>query len=530
MESLTKKIQTFVAHEPRISSEIYNHFSKIPRTTVKASVSKMVRHGMLYRAKLNLQHNDSIVFRYSQFEDARLLSKLYNNQFYGRTSIRLLLELMQTSQSSVSLPDIAKLAVLRVGIAPKFEWLESIALIEALEELGYVKSIESRTDKTRWVLNKDLFVKAKLKFNSSNLHPNYISLVDTMKKNTAEALSQWLIQNRFVSPGGSQYISNTQSVVSFAYLPFDFLGFCFSGGIVLRKKGKKLIPKPMVGDVLFDVCSLPYAKSFKARIDEATAVSKGHVPIGFILAKGFSHDAFQYLTREGVFTWAIDQLFGTKTAESIQKTLLICEKLIRKADVDPKLFFEAFSGLENFGGLFGNIKGKLFEIMMAYLLTRQGYENVELARNVPPNRKRQFDENGIKIPDLDLDVYGNLGSEAIFLECKACAENIVVEDGEIEKHFLERTPRMRDFLIAIPQNKLRNFKSIIVTSGGFSEATKKAFANGDYKPRSDTVFELWDRNKLRDLFRYGGQSDLVEVLDRFFISNVAEVKPQTCVV
>jgi len=168
--------------------------------------------------------------------------------------------------------------------------------------------------------------------------------------------------------------------------------------------------------------------------------------------------------------------------------------------------------------------------MMAYLLTRQGYENVELARNVPPNRKRQFDENGIKIPDLDLDVYGNLGSEAIFLECKACAENIVVEDGEIEKHFLERTPRMRDFLIAIPQNKLRNFKSIIVTSGGFSEATKKAFANGDYKPRSDTVFELWDRNKLRDLFRYGGQSDLVEVLDRFFISNVAEVKPQTCVV
>lgn len=68
-----------------------------------------------------------------------------------------------------------------------------------------------------------------------------------------------------------------------------------------------------------------------------------------------------------MLVWHQGQLLGEKTAEAIQQTLSIVETLVKKQDVDPNLFALVFDGLENFESLFGNLKGKLFEILVGYL-------------------------------------------------------------------------------------------------------------------------------------------------------------------
>jgi hypothetical protein len=291
------------------------------------------------------------------------------------------------------------------------------------------------------------------------------------------------------------------------------VGFCFAHGIARRRK--KLVeysipgepvgslkrpdisPSPFVGDCLIEECNLAYAHSFVRRVREADAVKGKRAPVPFVFARRFVHEAFTFLREQGILTWTHSQLLGTKTAEAIQRILSISENIVAQQNLDPQLFTEVFEGFENFQGLFGQLKGKLFELLMAYFHQRR-YQETKLAW--------QF----------DVDITAFQDAEAVLVECKGIKIDGQVEEGEVSKHFTRRLPLARSILRNETSRPVRKFKGLVITTGGFDDATVKKYNTGDYKPRPDTTFELWDRTQLLEELRRSDQNELVSIIDRYY--------------
>lgn len=188
----------------------------------------------------------------------------------------------------MKIEDVAKLACLKIGKSPQFEWEEVNRVVKGLEEIGVLSRPSNSLKDAYWVINKELFTKAGIRFNQSSLMPNKILLGEKVKYSFCESISEWLMKNGMTSKNGSQYITSVNPVISYCLVPFDYLGFSHVRGI---KKLKNKEGVPIVGDVIpITVCGMVYAKSFKQRVVESYSVRKVW-PLSFILAKGFHRDA-----------------------------------------------------------------------------------------------------------------------------------------------------------------------------------------------------------------------------------------------
>lgn len=494
---------------PGISSEIYTKLEgkDFTRSACKTALHRLIVRGDVKKAKLAFSHNDSLVSIDGSFNNPALLKQLVEKGFYGRPTLVNLLRCLQSSHPVINRFEIAQIAALKIGQTPQFAWTEANDLIEALNEIGAIKLVDNDPHNPIYVGDKELLRRAGLAFSGTNISISHSAMIKKTKYNLLESLNKWLAYNGFVSANGSTFISANKPAISFSHTPFDYLGFSYLNGIVHRVP--KLKPRPFVGDVLPNtICKLAYAQSFKTRIAESYGGSK-QVPVGFIMAKGFDHDALIFMKKEGLLPWCVDQIFGKNTAEAINKILTITENLVRQQDINPTLFAEAFEGFENFGGIFGNLKGSLFEILIGYYAAKKGYEGIQLGLKIPS------EELG-KGNDLDLDVLGKNNKEAVFFECKGISKESEVDPAEVRKHFQVRTPLARKVLLGEKLAPPKNFRSIIVTTGKFADETSKEIAGEVIKPREDTKFELWDRRYLLNELKSDGHTQLVEIIERYF--------------
>lgn len=93
------------------------------------------------------------------------------------------------------------------------------------------------------------------------------------------------------------------------------------------------------------------------------------------------------------------------------------------------------AGTENFGALFGNLKGHLFEPMIARFLTARGYQ-VRLGWKVAGG------SNGYGV-----DIFGERSGRGVIVERKGHRRDVPVTRAQLEKHFKERAPACRHILL-----------------------------------------------------------------------------------
>jgi hypothetical protein len=251
------------------------------------------------------------------------------------------------------------------------------------------------------------------------------------------------------------------------------------------------------------------------RVREADAVKGKRAPVPFVFARRFVHEAFTFLREQGILTWTHSQLLGTKTAEAIQRILSISENIVAQQNLDPQLFTEVFEGFENFQGLFGQLKGKLFELLMAYFHQRR-YQETKLAWQIDNSTVDGSTGKKTAFQQFDVDITAFQDAEAVLVECKGIKIDGQVEEGEVSKHFTRRLPLARSILRNETSRPVRKFKGLVITTGGFDDATVKKYNTGDYKPRPDTTFELWDRTQLLEELRRSDQNELVSIIDRYY--------------
>jgi len=319
-----------------------------------------------------------------------------------------------------------------------------------------------------------------------------------MRQKLVHSLHEWLRENYFVSwSGGKTCDAETPAVNGFGFA-FDFLGFDYA----TVRSGRQGVQQPMVGDVLQRGCNLPYAKSF---IERTTRMQRRAPTLrAFILASSFSEDALNHLREHGIYPWAINQLFGEKTANAFKAMAALVENLINQQQLDPTLFMEVFNGLENFRTLFGDMKGQLFELMMGYVFQNRGY-STRMAWKISSDEA-----------EFDVDVMGIQNTAAVIVECKGLREDLIVDPGEVKKHFSSRTKLAHRILRQSKTEKITKVEGILVTTASFNPQSVEGLKRGIFGRQSDINLTLWDRKRLIKDLRDDGHSELIEVVNRFY--------------
>jgi hypothetical protein len=437
--------------------------------------------------------------------EPQLIKALVDNEFFGRPALVSLVGCLQTTHPAVSRADIAKISAIHTFSPEGLDWSEVNALIAGLTELGILSGDHVfSNNQTFWVADKNLMKRSGLTFSTLNLNPSFLVPRERLRLKLLESLGEWLRLNCLVSTNGSRVATANEPLVTFRSLSFDFLGFSYIRGVAARPREDRPTPSPVVGDCLVGDCGDHYARSFVERVKQCSARA-AHPPLGFILARRFTPGAFGLLRTEGLLPWTHSQLLGEKLARGIERIIEITDGLARKAEFDPAAFAEAFEGLDTLKSLFGNVKGDLFTLIVGYVFQRRGYVT-RLGWAISNDDGEQF----------EVDVSAILNNEALIIECKGIEEGKLVEDDEVRKHFVRRTPLARQVLRDNRELRIERISSLVITTGAFEPKTLDAVMAGAIKGRADTVLEIWDRPRLIRELRHDGHFQLVQIINRYY--------------
>jgi hypothetical protein len=470
---------------PTTSSQLYAALAGLgyKGNLARTNVSRMVAGGRLHRYALKLAHGNSLLSLEKPEPDPDVLRTLHTNNFYGRQTLRNLVDCLRTSHPSVTRDDVARMAAVEIGDSRQLQpdWALVAKVLEGFEEIGILEAGQSEGTEPTWVFNKPLFLAAHLGVGTINVTPAHMALRRRVKFRLAEAMGAWLRENALVSDSGTTTASQGRPA-NYLSLPFDLVGFSFLTGLAGRDKNGA-VPRAVVGDCLLEECNLPYARSFAARVEQCAA-KNGAWPFAFVISERFEHSAFMYLKKSGVATWTQSQLLGKKTSEAIQRVLAIAEDLIQQREIDPGAFAEIFEGLDSFSGPFGNLKGTLFELLIAYLFHRRT-GNSRLAWEIKDDHHT-----------YDVDVFASHNTQAYAVECKGIKADAVVSNGDVQRHFRYRLPLARHLAFAERINPIRQIQGIVITTGSFEPQSQEDVGAGAYGNQQHTQFELWDRPRL----------------------------------
>jgi hypothetical protein len=501
--SVSKAILARLSRGPMVASVLYKDLEQAgyTKSNAKSAVSRLASKGEITRGGLLLGRGNTILFSGTPSASPELLKRLVEEEFHGREPLSWLVQCLRSSHPAVTRYDVAKLAALEIGRPEVPDWHETNGVIDGLVELGVLSPAQVFGPAEAWEGNKTLIKAAGLSFSRTNLNASFLAMRERVRVGVAASMADWLEKNSFAGTKTAKHGTPESPGVNYLGLPFDILAFTFVSGIVEREGGTA--GRALVGDVLLDQCNLAYAKSFIHRVRQCASKQK-QWPLHFVLAKGFDRDAFNYLREQGSLVWHQSQLLGQKTADAIQRTLTLVESLVRKQDLDPGLLALVFDGLENYESLFGNLKGKLFEILVGYLLQKVGYETW-LGWQIAEGKE-----------EYDVDVVGRRGRELVFAECKGGGAKSIVSETQVKRHFTKRSPLARSKALEDAIRRPTTFRSLVVTSGTIEASAVHNFDSGAYPHKTDTQLELWDRPRLLAELEAADLPDLIAVVQRYF--------------
>lgn len=201
-------------------------------------------------------------------------------------------------------------------------------------------------------------------------------------------------------------------------------------------KCKKISPGFVVCDVLLeDGITTEHIEPFLYKAKTLQALNKVGRTMFFFVAGRYEPAAFKALRESGIIPATSESLFGKDIAEAFGD-LILSLKNAAKGSLDPAKFDDLFCRLGKLEGAAGNMRGALFEFVVAELIRKTSPTQVQL-------NKICNGEDG----KAEVDVWElKEGVVARMVECKGMAPGAPVDDEEIHLWLTKRITRVRHHL------------------------------------------------------------------------------------
>lgn len=225
-----------------------------------------------------------------------------------------------------------------------------------------------------------------------------------------------------------------------------------------------------------------------------------------LVAEEFTEEAFSLAKKAGVIPATTRNLFGKEVEETLKSVISVFSHLASFIDT-PEQITELFSRLDKIEGAVGNLRGTLFEFIIAESL-RHLYPNIELGKKLKSTTDNK---------KYDADIMVTKPYETLVIECKSGYPNTQLAHEQVERWLHEQVPNMyrtlsneggsnKTFRFELWSTKTLKHESIELIQK-VSNQTKKYHV--DFKISDDIRHEVSESNR----------PELINLLDQHFLKH-----------
>lgn len=247
-----------------------------------------------------------------------------------------------------------------------------------------------------------------------------------------EGLKEWI---RKMGLGGFDQvrIRNADHPPEVAGVQWDLSAPSYVRPLVARSSDG-LKPGFVVADILLrGVVSADAVTAFVSKLDLTTAPS-GIAPVmAFLVADGFTNDAFRLARSKGVIAATTRMLLGDEIARALKELVDILTNLGATAAVNPGHLEHVLATLTRIEGAAGNVRGALFELAIGYLVK-------EVEGGYMKAGEKVHDPDSGSSAEIDVILDRPNGAPILVIECKAKAPGSMVSLAEAKRWRQNRVP------------------------------------------------------------------------------------------
>lgn len=156
--------------------------------------------------------------------------------------------------------------------------------------------------------------------------------------------------------------------------------------------------------------------------------------LGLLLADHYAPEAFKLGRTEGLIFTTPDVLFGTGISAALRELIQTLRNAAAVAVKNPDVVHDLFAKLGRLEGAALNLRGPLFEMILAYCFRREGSVDIGVSVRDPDTGE-----------PAEIDVLVKASTVVRVCECKGYSRNMVDID-EIKDWLDVRVPRIRRYL------------------------------------------------------------------------------------
>lgn len=249
--------------------------------------------------------------------------------------------------------------------------------------------------------------------------------------------------------------------------------------------------------------------SFTERVRDIRSRWKALQFVPVFIGNGFSKDAWAMLRSTGIAAVPISDVFGAHLTTLLQRFEDALS--VRTGDeISLKKITGALEMSEQPGitdGLVGNLRGAIFELIVALYYRNQGYD-VTLQKLVrypgaPPS-------------EMEIDIVAVKSDKiAILVECKGRTKGVSEDSKEISRHFNERLTAACDSFGWDITRRYNRIDAVFISLGVVSSADRPIQPEAGLRDPGINR-QVIDRNEFLDMLKDARENDLRQLIERFF--------------
>ncbi|QDT47358.1 hypothetical protein Pan258_13920 [Symmachiella dynata] len=226
-----------------------------------------------------------------------------------------------------------------------------------------------------------------------------------------------------------------------------------------------------------------------------------------VLAPSYSHPAWIQLRSAGVISLTFKDVFGLNIEELMKRFW----RAISVEEVTPENLDDIENSLKLTqstlisDGFIGNLKGALFELLIALLYRTLGHDTILQKIVRKPDEGKEY----------EIDVVARIGdAKCLLIECKGRHSGFEESKAEVKRHFHDRCRTAADAYGWNVTDHYENVEAVFITSGKLdSDAAAYAASTKSSHGISCSVME---RKELLEFLKHSKQTRLVQIIEKYY--------------
>jgi hypothetical protein len=318
------------------------------------------------------------------------------------------------------------------------------------------------------------------------------------------SIKEWVKRTGLASFHKVRIRDDGPTVPHFGQFAWDLVGPTYVHPLV-RYSGTHPVPGFVVADVFIsrEEVNLDAVQYFMSKVEIMRSQRTTRPFLSLFVANRFSPQAFAIGKKKGLLFVTPGDLLGTNVAQALAELITTLTNAGAAVAKNPEVVYDIFQTLGKIEGAAGNLRGPLFELIVAHCVKSVEGGSVDIGKIVTDLKTGETAE---------ADVLLFTDSKKILVyECKGIAANKLISKTDVTDWLDTTIPRIRNWLLDARKDQASNrpIQFSIWTSGDFHPEARVLLQQAKTRTHKYAI----DFKDGKQVFEYARQQNSKRILD-----------------